>query len=209
MTELEGKLFCFMDFETTGRLSFYRSINSIHLARPIEIALIFAHEAFDENSQGYYFKRIADYNSLIQPYAKSLTWEHEEELRAFAIHKIKKYELFENGLSYPNIVRGILEIIKNIKPVVNQKITLISDNPNFDTFFMDLIFYEARLWHLNPFHYSTWSPNLAGFITQTSYKDYMDTKTHKATDDVQALFNYTNKIYSNVNKAFDALENLW
>lgn len=183
---MKEKTFCFVDFETTGRPNEYQTKiakGRFERALPIDIGLIFAD--FIDGA----FTPISKYGTLINPYPfgrGSSTWEYDEEISAYNKHKIELADILETGTDLEEVIEGVLEITSTLK----ERPILISDNPNFDTYFMEFIFHENNQWRDYPFHYSTWSPNLMGYLIGHSYKSYAEAKTHRALEDVEALFNY-------------------
>jgi len=157
--------FCICDFETTGIAD---------ESLPIEVGCIFTDHDFNV---------LSTYESLIkwdvvESLSANLRWP-ESMRRAYEIHNIEIHDIVQHGFIPSRVSSDITNICKFIQQD-DRKVTMISDNAQFEWNYMKKLF-EEREW---PFHYSCWDTTL--LLETTPIGDPRNVE-HRAISDAAGL----------------------
>lgn len=166
--------YCFMDYETTGvDTSCQTNVT------PIQIGCVFASPKMEKIVEYSRFIK----NDKIMKYDKwPVKWH-----RAFQIHKIPLEQVKDSGIWPYQVRQDLIEITDEVQDTLDTKklSTIISDAPNFEMFFTEMIFGSKNddVW---PFRKNAWSvyPLFQIMGIETLY----GRKPHDALADARLLY---------------------
>jgi len=166
----DNQYFVFMDYETTGI-----DTSRITKDRPIQIGLVLTDSKFKKLLE---YQRYIKWDSIMEILFDN-KWP-EEFQGAYKVHKIEPETIFVEG-EYPYTIRQELNFHLK-KYCNNRKPVIISDAPNFEMFWTEMI-YGSRQSKSFPFHYNAWSI----YPTFQLLDVNMDKKPHDALSDAKLL----------------------
>ena len=179
----ENQIFCFMDYETTGVDT---SIST--KVRPIQIGCIYT---------DVWLNGICSYQSLIK-WPEFLLWDGwpEETIDAYNVHKISFKEVMK-GKWCSNVGKDLMEIDKEIRKSVTSKYkpVIISDAPNFEMFWTQMIFGGLVNKSVFPFHYNAWS--IYPMVKLLDIK--IGERPHDALSDAKLMLEGMREVYKKLN----------
>jgi len=173
----ENQIFTFLDFETTGI-----DTSSGTKVRPIEIGAIYT---------DYQLNKLYEYKSLIK-WPEFMLWKEwpDEFQAAYNVHKIPVKRVQKKGKWQHEIVRDLIKIDKKIRKDGKYKPVVISDAPNFEMFFLQMLFGNRENENFI-FHYNAWSI----FPTFQLFDVKMGNKPHDALSDAQLMLEGMREVF--------------
>lgn len=177
----ETQQFVFMDFETTGI-----DTSSGTKVKPIEIGCIWT---------DFQLNKLYEYQSLIK-WSEFMLWSEwpVEFQGAYNVHKIPLKRVQKKGKWQHEIVRDLIKIDNKIRKNSKYKPVIVSDAPNFEMFFTEMLF-GSRGSSDFPFHYNAWS--IYPTIKLVDIK--MGVKPHNALADAKLMLESMREVYKKLN----------
>jgi len=166
--------YCFLDFETTGVDTTCQTN-----VTPIQIGCVYASPDLTN---------LLEYQRLIKwdKFMKYDKWP-DKWVRAYRVHNIPLEKIKDEGIWPYQVREELIEIGKEVQECLGTKksCAIISDAPNFEMFFMQMIFGNKAdpEW---PFYKNAWSvyPLFQIFKVDPLY----DRKPHDALEDARILY---------------------
>ena len=179
----ENQIFCFMDYETTGI-----DTSSGTKVRPIQICCIYTDVWLNEL---YSFQELIKWSEL-------MNWDRWplHAHNAYNVHRIPLKKVQKKGKWPHEIVIKLIKIDKKIRKNLTNKYkpVIISDAPNFEMFFTEMIF-GSRQKPEFPFHYNAWSVNPVVKLLDVK----MGEKPHDALSDAMLMLEGMREVYQKLN----------
>ena len=176
----KDQYFVFMDYETTGV-----DTSSGTQVKPIQIGCIWTDR---------WLNVLYSYQELIK-WSELMTWEKWplKTVGAYNIHRIPLKSVLKKG-KYPHeIAMKLIKIDKKIRKNVvdkNFKPVIVSDAPNFEMFWTEMIF-GSRGNPEFPFHYNAWCV----YPTLKLLDVKMGKKPHDALEDARLMLEGMREVY--------------
>jgi hypothetical protein len=183
--------YCFMDYETTGV-----DISPTSSAKPIQIGCIFTDSKLNVLVE---YERYIKWNSLMTYDKWPPKWQ-----KCARIHKIPLDIIKEEGLWAYEVKNDIIEICSDIQDAVGtkQKCAIISDAPQFEMFFTDMIMdYMDKADFSWPFRINAWSIHPLFDIFKIPSDHHI--KPHNALGDARILYENMVTVFKSMEKLED------
>lgn len=179
----ENQIFCFMDYETTGIDTTVKT-----KVRPIQIGCIYTDSWLNEL---YLFQELIKWSEFM-----TLDKWPSKNMAAFKVHGIPLGKVQKEGKWQHEIASELIKIDKEIRKNLTGKYkpVIISDAPNFEMFFTEMIF-GSRQNPEFPFHYNAWSV----YPTVKLLDVKMGEKPHDALSDARLMLEGMREVYKKLN----------
>lgn len=176
----ENQFFVFMDYETTGV-----DTSSGTMVKPIQIGCVYTDRWLNEL---YSYQELIKWSDFIGMKDWPL-YAHG----AYNIHKIPVKKVLKKGKWANEVALKLIKIDNKIRknlPDKQFKPVIISDAPNFEMFFTEMIF-GSRGHPSFPFHYNAWSV----YPTLKLLDVKMGRKPHDALSDAKLMLEAMREVY--------------